>query len=340
MKSAGVAALLAALLPLGCGSDRIPLRVELGTRGVSKLPFVIAKDQGLYEKHGLDVELWMPPPEFEGGREARRDLWTRLRLRDRVPADIFVDGAGPMIVQMATNAAAPRQIVIASTDCVSRLHIIARRGIDRLEELEGKRIGVSAHMRTTTSYTALLLADRMGWDPEQDISIVRNGRGLDRLDRGVVDAFVANERHYAEAVEAGFPILADTRSWNEPIAGNSVRVDPDWLAIPSNRDAALRFLRAASEAIALLHADRELALDVLARWHGIRDPKAAAAVYDRAATMPRKPYPCYDGISRTLEIYDSHAMRAYDAEDFFDDSLVRELDESGFYDELSRLDGR
>ena len=32
-----------------------------------------------------------------------------------------------------------------------------------MEDLKGKRIGVSAHLGTTTSFAALLLAQRMGW---------------------------------------------------------------------------------------------------------------------------------------------------------------------------------
>ena len=53
---------------------------------------------------------------------------------------------------------------------------------------------------------------------------------------------------------------------------------------------------------------------------------------DGRAAIPRKPYPCYDGIPRTMEVFDSHAMRAHRAEEFYDDSLLRELDESGFID--------
>jgi len=35
-----------------------------------------------------------------------------------------------------------------------------------------------------------------------------------------------------------------------------------------------------------------------------------------------------------MEIYDSNEMRRYTPEDFYDDSLMRELDESGFLDRL------
>ena len=45
-------------------SSRIPLKVAFGdSRSLSKVPFVIASEQGLFERYGLDVELWIPPEE-------------------------------------------------------------------------------------------------------------------------------------------------------------------------------------------------------------------------------------------------------------------------------------
>ena len=35
-----------------------------------------------------------------------------------------------------------------------------------------------------------------------------------------------------------------------------------------------------------------------------------------------------------MEVYDSNEMRRYTPESFYDDSLMRELDESGFLDSL------
>jgi len=35
-----------------------------------------------------------------------------------------------------------------------------------------------------------------------------------------------------------------------------------------------------------------------------------------------------------VRIHDSHTMRQYQAQDFYDNSLLRELDENGFIDSL------
>ncbi len=60
----------------------------------------------------------------------------------------------------------------------------------------------------------------------------------------------------------------------------------------------------------------------------------ADAIYDRGESFPRKPFPCYDGIKKAMEFYDSSEMRRHTPESFYDDSLMRELDESGFLDSL------
>ncbi len=84
-------------------------------------------------------------------------------------------------------------------------------------------------MLGNTGYAALLLAERMGWDPIQDISIMINGNNIDALREGRVDAFVASERSYSIALQQGFPVLAATSEWGETMAGNSVYVKPEWL---------------------------------------------------------------------------------------------------------------
>jgi ABC-type nitrate/sulfonate/bicarbonate transport system substrate-binding protein len=318
----------------------IPLRVSVEGRSISKLPFVIAWDQGLYKKHGLNVRLKMPPPDFEGGIVVRADglltrIWRRLRRKPEPPADIIVDGHTPFMVRRAMFARESRLIALASTDCVVRAHIVSRPEISSLEELKGKRLGVS-YLRATTGFVALLLAQRMGWDAVHDISIMEGGRDVDALREGKVEAIVAAERAYAEAKPEGFSILADTKEWGISLAGNSVLVETEWLEDPTNREAARRFLMAMVEGIALFHQDRELALGVLARWYGITDRAFAETMYDRGIWIPREPFPCYEGIKQTIELYDSNEMRRYAPEDFYDDSLIREIVENGFVDSLYR----
>lgn len=319
--------------------EGLPLRVELGSRAVSKVPFLIAADQGLYVKYGLDVDLRMPNADFEGGLgdpPLVRRAMDRI-LGNRWRAEVFLNGATPEIVGMVNNLDHPRSLLLASTDCTVRSHIVARPGIESLDDLRGRRIGVTGLMENITAYVALELANRMGWDPVHDVSIIRNGADVSRLLDGSVDAIVARERDYAEMQGGDFSFLLDTRSWGDlPIGGNSVRVASEWYEDPANVDKMRRFLMALVEATALFHEDRDLAIEVMQRWNAVPD-WYAEIMYDQAA-IPEVPYPCYEGIRRTMEFYDSHEMRRYAPEDFFDDGLLRELEREGFiqrtYDEV------
>jgi ABC-type nitrate/sulfonate/bicarbonate transport system substrate-binding protein len=321
--------------------DLTPVQLEL-SRSVSKLPFLIAYDQGFFEEHGLDVEIRLEPPEFEHAVKAPSDgifarIWQKLRaLRGFTwKPDIRISGANGRIFDMTTSAAEPRRLFIAATDCVVSEYIIGRKGIERIDELKGKRLGVSS-TRGNSAYVALLLAERMQWDPVHDISIMQRGNNIQALTDGRVDAIVASDREYSMALQKGLPVLLETSAWEEPLAGNSVYVSPEWLQDSTNRETARRFLKASVAGIAAYKQDRELALEILRKWHGISDRTYAERIYEHGKSMPRKPYPCYEGIRKTMQRYDSNEMRKFVPEDFYDDSLIRELDESGFIDSLYR----
>ena len=335
----GLATLLASL-SIACLGESIPrLIVAVPAHSVSKLPFVIAQDQGLYAKHGVNVELWLPAPGAPDSAAVHAEWWIRvcraIGIGTPREAEVEVDGAGPAIVRMAQERGADSRISIAGTDCVVRAHVVARKGLASLDDLKGHRIGVTS-LRGTSGFHALLLAQRMGWDPRADISIVPDADGVERLQDGSVDATMAYEEDYAKAVRAGLPVLADTQLWNESLAGNSVRVHRQWLADPERRETARRFLKAVAEAIAVMHREPEVALDVMAEWYGMTDRAFARDYLSRGAWISREPYPCVEGIRRTMALYDSDEMRRHTAAEFYDDSLMREIAESGFIEELYR----
>ena len=303
---------------------------------ISKLPMVLAMEHGLYAKHGLAVEMWIRPPGSETigvYADPLTTLWRMTGINTPKAAEITVDGATPQMVRWTQSVGQSRRVAIGGTDCVVRAQIIGRKGLTSLDELKGKRLGVSVP-HATSGFHALLFAQRMGWDPVQDISIMSGADDIEALLDGTVDAIIGYEEDYAAAKTAGLPILADTSEWGEFIAGNSISVDPKWLEDPAHREAARRFLKATAEATALFFQEPELAKETIQEWYGTDDKDFIDAIYARGAWLPRKPYPCYEGYVKTMELYDSNEMRRNKPTDFYDDSLMREIDESGFIDAL------
>ena len=325
---------------VSCSSKREPddvLSVKISGRSMSKLPFVIAYDQGLYEKYGLNVELAMAPAEFEGGKDPHPRFWRRvirkLGIESYPETAITVSGHTPGMYTQTRNAQRSKRVAIAATDCSVRYYVVARSGIETLEDIKGKRIGINGP-HTTSAFAAFRLVERMGWDPVFDVSILVEGRTVADIENDRVDVVIGGDEVYDEAMRLGYPILADTREWGDQLSGNSAMVDVAWLAKEGNRDRTLRFLKAALEGLAIFHQNPDLAIDVALRWYGIPDRETAEGRYQRADYVPRKPYPCYEGIENTMRIHDSHEMRKYQASDFYDDSLIRELNDSGFIDGL------
>ena len=118
------------------------------------------------------------------------------------------------------------------------------------------------------------------------------------------------------------------------VGGNSAMVEAGWLQDPANREAARRLTKVVVEALAIFHQDREIAINTMMKWYGIEDRDQALAIYKRGRYLEKKPYPCLEGIDNTFAVYDSSEMRKYTPADFYDDSFVRELDESGFIVEV------
>src|SRR3989449_1669792 len=275
-----------------------PLKVELVTRAVSKTPVLIAYDKGFYKKYGLDVKLWLPPAEFPGAIEMGGN-------RMESP-DISVDGGVPMVTAILANRG-PRRLQIATTDCEVRFSIIGQKGMKNLAELKGKRLGIS-NDGAMTGFIYRALGRRMSWVPGKDFIVVERAQRFDDLKAGKADAFVADDRYMALAKQEGYPVLADTSTWKQPIAGNGVRVEWNWIKDPKNRDIAMRFLKGTVEGMAIYMNNREETIRVLAKYHGIKDRQVAISIYDEGLKMSRRMEPCVQGFK------DMFTLGSYPAE--------------------------
>lgn len=314
------AALTASLVGQVQGQQKLtPIKVELVTRAVAKTPVLIAYDLGIYKKYGLDVTMSMPPGEFPGAIEMRTKL-------DH--PEFSVDGGVPMVTAILENRG-PKRLAIATNDCEVRFNIVGQKGMKSLDELKGKRLGISVD-GAMTGFIYRALAKRQHWTPGKDFIVVERAQRFDDLKAGKSDAFVADDRYMALAKEAGYPVLADTSTWKQPIAGSSVRVEWDWIKDPQHREIATRFLKATIEGMAVYVNNREETLRVLAKYHGITDRKVAISIYEEGLKMSRKMEPCTQGFKDMFTIGYPAELQKYKPTDFYDESFIKELDKSGF----------
>ena len=165
------------------------------------------------------------------------------------------------------------------------------------------------------------------------MSLVGNANGVNPLKEGRTDAFFGSAMSVAMAPEMNLKLLIDLTQYRFPVAGSGIMAEREWLK--SNRDTAVKFVKAAFEAIALMKKDRTEFDAALVKWLNITDKAAQDRMYGDIE-LPEKPYPSVEGIKHTFVLYDSPEMRKYKAEDFYDLSIMTELDRSGFIDRLYR----
>jgi NitT/TauT family transport system substrate-binding protein len=322
---------LLGLSSAGAQEQLIKLRVGLGDVSLNKIPFIAAYEAGIYKNNGLDVEQFITPSAAEVAKRSGIAVPAELIRAGGRETPIVIGGGSPLIVRWTTDAQADDRVIVACTDPVVRWRIIARPDIANIEQLKGKRLGYSGY-GAVTHFVALSFAKIMGWNPERDLSLMSGANTMDALKSGRVDALIASELHEIMALSAGYKVLVDLAKYNIPNAGSGVNVSRAWLK--ENQEAARRFVKSTVEMIALVKRNKNAAFGAMAKWYKVTDPEKQEHFYREVSNLPRKPYPSVEGIKKVMEIYNYHEMRKYKPEDFYDDSFVRQLDQSKFIDGL------
>jgi NitT/TauT family transport system substrate-binding protein len=319
----------AALMAPGAAVAQDVLTVELGDVSLTKLPFIMAADYGIYEKNNLKIRQYITPSAAKA-IEAK-GVHVPAENIGREEGIINIGGGSPTMVRMHSVATAPHRIILATTDIYSRFHILSRGDIKTAADVKGKRVGFG-NPGALTHFSELMWLKSIGLDPEKDVEMYSNGGEIKDVLDGKVDIIAQNGVTVEEAKKKGLNDLHNLVPDKVHMPGSGVNVLSDWL--PKNRDVAARFMKATVEAIALMKTDKEKAFASMRKWYGITDPKVLEGIYAEATDLPNKPYPSIEGLKNMQSVYKWRAITQPKPEDFVDASFVTELDKSGYIDSL------
>ncbi|MDF2679118.1 MAG: transporter, substrate-binding protein aliphatic sulfonates family [Brevibacillus sp.] len=203
---------MVALTAVGCGSSnqakpaegsnaaapasKTPLKVTLPT-WTGYGPLFLAKEKGLFEKHGVDVELSI----IEGLAERKQAL-----------AGGQVDGMATALDVQVTLAAAdvPMQVVWLLDDSFGGDGIIAKNEIASVADLKGKKV---AFEQGSTSHMLILTALKQANLTDKDVEMVQMSAGDAgaAFVAGKVDAAVTWEPWLSKASQANGKVLLSTK---------------------------------------------------------------------------------------------------------------------------------
>lgn len=306
------------------------IEVSLGDVSLNKVAFLVAGDNGLYTKNGLEVHQFITASAAErikrSGINVPPDFIGKGRSDD---AQISIGGGSPLIIAMTTDARATDRVILATTDAQARFHIISSSELKSVDDLKGKRLGYSSY-GSVSHLMALALLKQKNWSADKDISLMSEGMAFSALKDKKVDAFIGSEIYYTMAGKNGATDLVDLSQYDIPIAGSGINAERTWLK--DNRDTAQRFLKATIEAYALMKRDRQVVRNAMAKWYNVTDQAQQDDMYQQVAASPEKPYPTVEGIKMVMTLFTHRELQRHKPEDFYDSSLIAELDKSGFID--------
>ena len=133
----------------------------------------------------------------------------------------------------------------------------------------------------------------------------------------------------------GFPLLADGAKLAIPYSSNMMVVKRSYLK--KDRDAVRNALKAMIEGVHFYKTNTEQTLKVISKYMKIQDREVLEENL-RGYDFPLKPYPAKEYFELPMQEVGRKDPRVLkeNPERFADSSLVKELDDSGFIDKLTR----
>jgi NitT/TauT family transport system substrate-binding protein len=296
--------------------DLKPIRISLSL-GSAQLPLWAAREAGLFAKHGLNAELL-------GLQAASRQVQLLLAgdsiaasLSATTPVRARMEGADTTIIMGLLNS--------------FTLSVITVPEIKRPSDLKGKLIGVGSLGGSPTLLTQRLLKK---WGIEQDVKFLGTGGYIESVvaleKRRVHAAVLDPPRAYIGKKKFGFVELANLgQEFKYATTVITVREG----LVKKDRELFVQFGKGVIEGIHRVKTDREFAIKILGKMLRSSDREILEETYRVfSALYERTPYPTLEGLQPILDEIAGQVPKAknYKPEDFVDNSIVRQLEQSGF----------
>jgi len=314
-------------LPLWETAQAQPLtKIRIGYPSISSRQgqLWVAKDEGLFRKYGLDVELIF----LRGGQVAVQAL---------ASGDPPIVTIGNVIL---ANLQGYDEVLVASVENSYDQIVFTRPGtMTRIEQLKGKNFGISG-FGSATHNAAVILLKKFNLEPNRDVSFISTGPAPDRLvalNTGKVDATFFNPSEAPVAMKMGFVEIIQMADLGVEVQGSGLATVRPF--IKSHRDLVKSAVKGYVEGIYFIYTNKQAAQRSLAKYMRTNDQDVLDYSYRHyLKRTPKKPYPTLKGIQYMLEMAAPQFPQAKTAkpEQFVDFSFLQELEAEGFFNEMAK----
>jgi NitT/TauT family transport system substrate-binding protein len=241
--------------------DRITLGITTKT-GSTGLPFVVAEEKGFFKSEGLNaISVVMQNQVVVNGVVARQ---------------VDYGGTFSNFVGAALSGL-PVRIVMAVMDG-SDHYLVTSSNIKRVEDLKGKKFGISSFGGTPHS-EAIMILRKYGMNPEKDVTFLQIGGSSTRyaaLDSGSIDAAM---------LVPPFNKLANKRGFNEILSFNEIMQIPlGGLTVHTQRikekpEEIVKMIKAMLKGVDYIRNNQSEMLSIMATRWGIKEADVREGIY-------------------------------------------------------------
>ena len=290
----------------------------------SNAVWYVAQARGYYKKHGLDADLLFIPS-------------TTTSVSSLVAGDVQVANASGGGVASAVVAGADLVMIACYLNSLP-YELVVNENIKSPEDLKGKSVGIS-RVGSASDVAARALIRGLGMEPDKQVMIMqvggpaeraasfRTGRiagfpsppGIIHLTKGIPHRILISTADFQKRFE--FPYICATTTKNYLVR---------------NRDIVKRVVMAHIEATHFFKAQKEETKKIISKHSRITNEDYLESAYTATAKLyDRVPLVTRPGVE--VQIKEATSRKPgmqLRFEDLVDESLVRELEKSGFIDKI------
>jgi NitT/TauT family transport system substrate-binding protein len=278
---------------------------------------------GLFKKNNLDVEIIYMPGNISAPSLMAGEIQFG-QMTGALMSPVRLQGGDPVMLLSVQDLLDDRLLV--------------RPGINKPEDLKGKRIAISrfgaaSHMRV------LNILPRYGLS-EKDVTFLQIGDTPARIIAMAGNAADASSfsppDHLAPGL-TGMKILLNMAELKIFYQGTGLVSTQRYIA--RNRDVARRMVKSYVDAIHIVRTSPEITKQAFVKYRKTKDAKLLEDAYQTLReTVKQKPFPNLEGFKTIFKDVSERipAAKSANPREFVDISFLEELDKSGYIDALYR----
>jgi len=307
-------------------ADRPLERVTIAYSSVSgnMASLWITYERGFFRKYGLDVQMVF----IESGSTTVQSLIAKEVT--------FAQMAGASAIQSRVRGS--DVVMIAGFLNTMDYQLMVDKNIRGPEQLKGKTLAVS-RAGSSSDFATRYALEKFGLNPGKDVTILEIGSQPARfaaLESGKVQAAMVAVPSTLRAKALGFHTLADLQMLGLEYQHTGLATTQ--ALIKSRPDLVRNVMKAYVEGIHYYKTHRAESIAIIGKYLKTTDANVLGEVYEHLGILltPEKPYPTLRGIEIMLREMSARGLKAkgWRPEEFVDMSFVKELDSSGFIDQL------